>query len=1349
MANQSSNLNTRNDVEELKTLLSTLKNVLAEIENVKKSIDGLNSVRLSFKDAILNINKFNEKISDLDKNLSSFDKLQAKYTETEQKISTLTVKMGGDMLNLIKIIKEFKTESKNLGNISLKGGLRGGSGSNKGGGGSSEGLDSELNEKAVKTLNQYIDELERTLELKNKITFATSEDLKALQELIIAAKELRTTQGGDADASGLQKVATPEQIDAKASKDVIASEEKLLAAYQEQNEEIQRNKVLTADRNKELRQAATAELNASKTANENYMAITEEGKAAEANRQTLAFRNKVLQETVKYELILQDAIKRRSAAEQELASNTNLSKEQQTALKNEIKDLGEVIKYTEANLKSLSSSQGMAGHSTRKFNAAQWNTIQVIRELPNFAISARVGLMSLSNNLPMLADSLLRTGRAAAFFQRNMIAINIAVVGFTVLLMQLPKIIEWIRNIGLGKLGRSIREVSKDLEEGKSKIKEYGSKVLDIMGKLDAAMALGGDNTEVLKEYNKELGSIFGVASNATEAMKNLTDKTEAYFATIIIGQIKHKLFEKNMKEYGDDLIDNLTESLGKSMGILDKYDRAIRGKLTRWEKKMMDFTSPDRASKIYKAANVLGQLAEENNVNLDEIIIQNEKGSYSYRDLFDQIKSGTITAEDYDLLLKKLRVSIAENTVENMRNSKSWGDFYSATENSNFALEHMIKLLKDMYNLGDGGGGSNKHMKSIRQISASFREVNIALKEYDETIATSNRKLQSLRKIMDDSGVTGELNDMEERIDAWEEYYRIREDMGKKTHQTAIKNENEEYRVSVANIEKSNRANKVRWNKVKANYNEAKKLYEKAQAELTGDDLVNYTESFEEATKAYNTAKVEMWGGVDEDGERVLGAFKTNRQSLENLEKNHINNLKKIDDDFLQWAANDFYNKLRDYNEINQRSINDFTYEEKVKLNNRLVELEQQLARDLYKINTYSYSAIASTALEAITNQKTATTSLVADLEIINKEYDTKRSKIESEIRANDLLIAKEEEFIEKLKEKQKAGIFSSEQIAAADEEMAEKMKASNENLIAETEAATKKSSQKIVKLKREQAGKEIEITQSQVEKEQKIREKLYDSIKDQSKKLIEAVVSLIDALVENAIQRERNLLSSWEEEETNRVDSQLKSQVISEEQAQAQKEAIAWEVRKREHEIAIKEDKYNKERALFDIGLASAVGIMNAWSASMKLGTAGVAIASILTALILATAVAQGAAVLSKPAPTFAEGVIDYNPDDYTPIFGKGKALAGEQGAEMKIGRGGDVSLITRPTIIDMNRGDSIIPNSDIAMAMMLLGLSGQGSFSDKEIVSQQKETNTLLRKIAAGKNEFKYRNYNHFWN
>ena len=36
---------------------------------------------------------------------------------------------------------------------------------------------------------------------------------------------------------------------------------------------------------------------------------------------------------------------------------------------------------------------------------ATFQLTQVMRELPNFAIDARIGFMSLSNNLPMLIDS--------------------------------------------------------------------------------------------------------------------------------------------------------------------------------------------------------------------------------------------------------------------------------------------------------------------------------------------------------------------------------------------------------------------------------------------------------------------------------------------------------------------------------------------------------------------------------------------------------------------------------------------------------------------------------------------------------------------------------------------------------------------------------------------------------------------------------------------------------------------------------------------------------------------------------------------------------------------------------
>ena len=63
------------------------------------------------------------------------------------------------------------------------------------------------------------------------------------------------------------------------------------------------------------------------------------------------------------------------------------------------------IQNTTTALKQLEANTGRFQRNVGNYTGATFQLTQVMRELPNFAQSAEIGIRSLSNNLPMLADS--------------------------------------------------------------------------------------------------------------------------------------------------------------------------------------------------------------------------------------------------------------------------------------------------------------------------------------------------------------------------------------------------------------------------------------------------------------------------------------------------------------------------------------------------------------------------------------------------------------------------------------------------------------------------------------------------------------------------------------------------------------------------------------------------------------------------------------------------------------------------------------------------------------------------------------------------------------------------------
>ena len=196
------------------------------------------------------------------------------------------------------------------------------------------------------------------------------------------------------------------------------------------------------------------------------------------------------------------------------------------------------------------------GNYASATNMLAINVGQVMKEMPNFAISARTGIMALTNNLPMLAEAI----EAVRVQQQMMIAegqkapsmfklIAGSVFGLTgvmsilMVLMQVfgGRIIEWIG--GLFKSEEALKANTKEMYNLKTSVelfhetmKSGGGVYKDAISSIEkhkAALNAARHNSTTAKaaldEYNKSLGVTFGKATNVNDALLNIEKSEKAY----------------------------------------------------------------------------------------------------------------------------------------------------------------------------------------------------------------------------------------------------------------------------------------------------------------------------------------------------------------------------------------------------------------------------------------------------------------------------------------------------------------------------------------------------------------------------------------------------------------------------------------------------------------------------------------------------------------------------------------------------------------------------------------------------------------------------------------------------
>lgn len=177
------------------------------------------------------------------------------------------------------------------------------------------------------------------------------------------------------------------------------------------------------------------------------------------------------------------------------------------------------------------------------------NIGQVMKEMPNFAISARIGIMSLTNNLPMLAETIkqvrveqlamIEAGKKApsmfSLISKSVFGLT-GIMSIAMVLMQIygEDIIKW--TVNLFNAGKAIDEVKLKQEtfnelvkNGSSEIKNAYKNTKDVSIALEEYKSGILTSDQALKIYNEKLGDQLGKQTDINEAIKSFNELGPKY----------------------------------------------------------------------------------------------------------------------------------------------------------------------------------------------------------------------------------------------------------------------------------------------------------------------------------------------------------------------------------------------------------------------------------------------------------------------------------------------------------------------------------------------------------------------------------------------------------------------------------------------------------------------------------------------------------------------------------------------------------------------------------------------------------------------------------------------------
>lgn len=367
----------------------------------------------------------------------------------------------------------------------------------------------------------------------------------------------------------------------------------------------------------------------------------------------------------------------------------------------------------------------MSGKATNA-NYATFQLTQVMRELPNFAMSARIGFMSLSNNLPQLVDgfttlknSVDETGKklgsmgALKTFASSLLSLNTVVIIATTLMVTYgDSIVKYISSLfkatdlteafdlatrtlikTMGDKSAQSTKNTEDIFKLSVAIDKYKSNTLDANRQNEQARF-------IVSEYNKVLGVNYGIQKDINGVMENFNKNAEKYIDYTVRMISAEKLASESADEFlrarqakssinaltGGKNIDDIKAFYKEAKIIYQNFAKATGGTEQEGANKFVsDAENKDVFGNLQFSSRHVELFKKYNKDKLDEII---KNLAIEEVATFKSNRAKTASNELYQYDLEKANKKGSSSTVQHARIKFVAEEFYN---------EQRIQLLKNL----------------------------------------------------------------------------------------------------------------------------------------------------------------------------------------------------------------------------------------------------------------------------------------------------------------------------------------------------------------------------------------------------------------------------------------------------------------------------------------------------------------------------------------------------------------------------------------------------------------------------------------------------------------------------
>lgn len=402
----------------------------------------------------------------------------------------------------------------------------------------------------------------------------------------------------------------------------------------------------------------------------------------------------------------------------------------------------------------MSNNAALAKTMGTQYNGLRTQISMVARELPNLGISLSTFILSLSNNLPYLADEiakankefneLKKTNQAATPVWKQMIGAifnwqTALIVGVTVLTAYSREIQAWVQEMFASK--RAIDANIESLEEFQKKVAESNSGVVATFESLRQKWDSLGDSLEeknkFIRDSQDEFGKLGISITNVDEATSIFNSNTDDFLRALDARAKAAAAMDLAAEEY---------------MKAINKMMEAENAQINLW----------DNAKSIFITGGLVGAGSFDTNL-LEEITPE--------KMMEDRRKNIEEAAKDAFEESRKLVSKYIQYTEEEQNILESLGikSIDKIVEGSVAAIEASIalkrKALKDLTNPEDYKKAKDEIEKLEKQLEVitGGKNVNINYNKLRQDVLNASKALE-------DAVLQSELNIEQTRINLMEE---------------------------------------------------------------------------------------------------------------------------------------------------------------------------------------------------------------------------------------------------------------------------------------------------------------------------------------------------------------------------------------------------------------------------------------------------------------------------------------------------------------------------------------------------------------------------------------------------